>query len=251
MTGLRVSELAARAAVPPSTVRFYERTGLLRPARRAANGYRLFDESAVDDLALIGRAKGAGMRLEDIADVVAEWRGGSCRALKDRLRAHLTAELTRVSERTADLAVFRRTLETALGRLGSEQDPGPPAGQHDPGLNECGPGCGCDAALDANAAPADTAPISGALACSLGERELSARLAQWRALAAAAGSAERDGDVVRLRLHPDMLPAVTALVAAETGCCPQSRFTLEVRAGQLLLTAEIPGIGPELDAPHP
>lgn len=241
MTGLRVSELAARAAVPPSTVRFYERTGLLRPARRAANGYRLFDESAVDDLALIGRAKGAGMRLEDIADVVAEWRGGSCHALKDRLRAHLTAELTGVSERIADLAVFRRTLETALGRL---------AGEQDPGLNECGPGCGCDAALDANAAPADTAAISGALACSLGERELAARLAQWRALAAA-GSAERDGDVVRLRLHPDMLPAVTALVAAETGCCPQSRFTLEVRAGQLLLTAEIPGIGPELDAPHP
>src|ERR1700747_2594242 len=59
MTGLRVSELAARAGVPPSTVRFYERAGLLPAARRAANGYRLFDDSAVDDLALIGRVKGA------------------------------------------------------------------------------------------------------------------------------------------------------------------------------------------------
>ncbi len=38
--GLQVSELAERAGVAPSTVRFYERAGLLSPARRAANGYR-------------------------------------------------------------------------------------------------------------------------------------------------------------------------------------------------------------------
>jgi hypothetical protein len=33
--GLRVSELAERAGIAPSTVRFYERAGLLSPARRA------------------------------------------------------------------------------------------------------------------------------------------------------------------------------------------------------------------------
>ena len=66
--GLRVSELAERAGVTASTVRFYERSGLLSPARRAHNGYRLFDESALDELAFIQRAKGIGMNLEDIAD---------------------------------------------------------------------------------------------------------------------------------------------------------------------------------------
>lgn len=117
MAGLRVSELAARAGVPPSTVRFYERAGLLPTARRAANGYRLFDESTVDDLALIGRAKNAGMSLEDAAAVVAAWHGGSCPALKGRLEAHLSAELGRVSDQIADLAAFRRKLEGALDRL--------------------------------------------------------------------------------------------------------------------------------------
>jgi hypothetical protein len=48
--GLRVSELAERAGLAPSTVRFYERAGLLSPARRAANGYRVFDESALEEL---------------------------------------------------------------------------------------------------------------------------------------------------------------------------------------------------------
>ena len=36
MDGLRVSELAERAGVAPSTVRFYERARLLSPPRRAA-----------------------------------------------------------------------------------------------------------------------------------------------------------------------------------------------------------------------
>jgi len=71
--GLRVSELAERSGLAPSTVRFYERAGLLSPARRAANGYRVFDESALEELAFISRAKGIGMSLDDIADLVASW----------------------------------------------------------------------------------------------------------------------------------------------------------------------------------
>ena len=43
--------------------------------RQAANGYRVFDESAVDELAFISRAKGIGMSLEDIAVLPADRRG--------------------------------------------------------------------------------------------------------------------------------------------------------------------------------
>ena len=239
MTGLRVSELAARAGVPPSTVRFYERAGLLPAARRAANGYRLFDDSAVDDLALIGRVKGAGMRLDDIADVVAAWHGGSCRVLQDQLRAHLTAELSRSSEQLADLAAFRRKLEATLDRL--------TAHSADVDAHPCGPGCACDVVLSGDASCGEGAPLPG---CSLDERGLADRLVQWRAAAATARAAERDGDTVRFTLDPGMIPAVATLVADEADCCPQARFTLEVTAGQAFLIAEVPGIGAELDATH-
>jgi DNA-binding transcriptional MerR regulator len=234
--------------VAPSTVRFYERAGLLPEARRAPNGYRLFDKAAVDDLALIGRAKSTGMSLEEVADVVATWHDGSCRALQTRLREHLTAELGRVSAQIADLAAFRRKLEAALDRLMAR---GADPEARDPGLDRCGPGCGCGAVLGADAAPNDAVATNGALTCSLDEGGLADRLDQWRALAATAGSAERDGDTVRLTLESGMLSAVAALVAAEAGCCPQSRFTLQVSAGQTFLTADIPGIGAKLDAHHP
>lgn len=52
INGLRVAEWAERAGVAASIVRFYERAGLLPPARRAVSGYRIFDESAPEELAI-------------------------------------------------------------------------------------------------------------------------------------------------------------------------------------------------------
>ena len=68
-------------------MRFNERAGLLSPARRAASGYRVFDESALDELAFISQAKGMGRSLEDIAGPVASWSAGECRSLQARLLA--------------------------------------------------------------------------------------------------------------------------------------------------------------------
>jgi MerR family transcriptional regulator, copper efflux regulator len=48
----------------------------LSRARRAANGYRVFDESPLDELAFISRAKGIGMSLDDITDLIASWSAG-------------------------------------------------------------------------------------------------------------------------------------------------------------------------------
>lgn len=103
MNGLRVAELADRAGVAASTVRFYERAGLLSPARRAENGYRLFDESALEELAFIQRAKAIGMSLEDIAGLVAVWPSGSCQSLQARMRVHLARQISAVRGQRAGL----------------------------------------------------------------------------------------------------------------------------------------------------
>src|SRR5215471_21299746 len=120
MDGLRVAELAGRAGVAPSTVRFYERAGLLSPARRAVNGYRVFDESALDELAFISRAKSIGMSLEDIAALLATWPAGECRSLQARLRAFLAGRLGQVHEQVAELGLFERQLRAVLDRLSAQ-----------------------------------------------------------------------------------------------------------------------------------
>ena len=65
-----IGRLAQATGVSAKTIRFYEERGVLPPARRAANGYRQYDESDAQRLRikrtavgfLIGRAKrGVGL----------------------------------------------------------------------------------------------------------------------------------------------------------------------------------------------
>jgi DNA-binding transcriptional MerR regulator len=70
---MRISELAERAEVPVSTLRYYERIGLLPSPERLLNGYRVYDESAIEHLAFIGRAKRMGVPLEQVSELIELW----------------------------------------------------------------------------------------------------------------------------------------------------------------------------------
>ena len=76
------------------------------------------------------------------------------------------------------------------------------------------------------------------------------RIGQWKALAAAATSAERTAGAVLFVLPagPEMIATVTALCAAGTACCGQTRFLLDITAGQMTLTVGAPGTPGLLDA---
>lgn len=59
------AQLSALTGVNAETLRFYEKAGLLAPAR-AANGYRLYTEDDVKRLKLIRRALAAGFAIDRI-----------------------------------------------------------------------------------------------------------------------------------------------------------------------------------------
>lgn len=70
MTSLTISQLARRSGVPASTLRYYEKGGVIPPASRSDSGYRLYDEQALARLAFVQRAKALGIELNDLADLV-------------------------------------------------------------------------------------------------------------------------------------------------------------------------------------
>lgn len=65
-TEMEIGEVARRAGVRPSAVRYYEERGLIAPARRGAGRRRLYGVEAVERLALITFAKRIGFSLKEI-----------------------------------------------------------------------------------------------------------------------------------------------------------------------------------------
>jgi DNA-binding transcriptional MerR regulator len=63
---MKIGELARLSGVAASRIRFYEASGLLRPAERQVNGYREYAPDALTRLQIILRAQGAGFTLEEI-----------------------------------------------------------------------------------------------------------------------------------------------------------------------------------------
>jgi MerR family redox-sensitive transcriptional activator SoxR len=61
---LSIGEVAQRAGLRPSALRYYERSGLVRPPRRAA-GRRAYDASIFESLALIQLAQDAGFTVRE------------------------------------------------------------------------------------------------------------------------------------------------------------------------------------------
>lgn len=68
---LSIGELARRAGVPASTVRHYERRGLLQPGGRTGGNYRLYGPAELARLRFIRAARASGFRLADVGELLA------------------------------------------------------------------------------------------------------------------------------------------------------------------------------------
>lgn len=69
MSTVRIGEVAARAGVSVSLVRYYDRIGLLAPAERVS-GQRRYDESALRRLTVVDVAQRAGLSLDEIRELL-------------------------------------------------------------------------------------------------------------------------------------------------------------------------------------
>jgi MerR family redox-sensitive transcriptional activator SoxR len=94
---LTIGEVAARAGVAASTVRYYESLGLL-PEPQRSGGQRRYDEEVLGQLAFIGVAKAAGFKLSEVAELMGG--PGGEQGLSERLRS-LSAQ--RLPEAEAEL----------------------------------------------------------------------------------------------------------------------------------------------------
>ena len=108
---MKIGELAKRAGVSPSKIRFLETRGVLC-SERLANGYRDYSEEDVSSLQIILQAQSVGFTLEEIERTVRSQQL-SCADMLDRLKEKL-GELDR---HIAQSTTMRDRLAQMIGLL--------------------------------------------------------------------------------------------------------------------------------------
>ena len=104
---LTIGQVAKAAGVPTSTVRYYERAGLLRPAARTPGNYRLYSQSDLARLRFIRAAQATGFQLDDITKLLAPAPCGKVQALIEN-------RLEQVAGRMKELRRVQRVLRESL-----------------------------------------------------------------------------------------------------------------------------------------
>lgn len=118
---LSIGEAAAHSGVPAKTIRFYEEAGIIKPAQRGENGYRVYGEADVQTLHFIHRSRALGFRLKDVAELLELYRNRerASREVKKLALEHV-AELDR---KIAEMTHVRNTIAALAERCHGNHRP--------------------------------------------------------------------------------------------------------------------------------
>jgi DNA-binding transcriptional MerR regulator len=108
--------------VPTSTIRYYERLGLLRATGRLRSNYRAYDEASLERLRFIRIAKQTGFTLEDVSALL-ELRGRRNKPCGE-VQNMLERRLWDVEQRLEELQRMRAVLEESLAGCRASQREG-------------------------------------------------------------------------------------------------------------------------------
>ena len=148
---MKISELADHAGVTTSSIRYYERIGLLPTPSRTGNGYRDYDDDSLARVVFVTHAKRIGLTLEQISDLLPIWDGVNCPETHDQISKIVDSKRLEVLERIEELQAFAEQLATVHDSL---RDSPPPAA--------CRPDMSCCMPVDdQRAAPTPVAYLPG------------------------------------------------------------------------------------------
>ena len=110
-----IGELSRRTGVSTQTIRYYERIELLPDPRRAENSYRVYNDTDVERLQFVSRARQLDFSLDDIAEILAfrERNEAPCSVVM----AVMAQQVDEIDRRIADLIRLREEL-AQLHRIG-------------------------------------------------------------------------------------------------------------------------------------
>jgi Cu(I)-responsive transcriptional regulator len=116
-----IGKVAQMSGVPAKTIRYYESVGLLPTAKRAPNGYRRYDQRAVEVLRFVNRARSLGFSMKDVESLLELWANKE-RASRE-VRAIATEHIASIERKIAELETMRTTLTHLVHRCHGDDRP--------------------------------------------------------------------------------------------------------------------------------
>ncbi|URM88935.1 MerR family transcriptional regulator [Streptomyces sp. MRC013] len=107
-----IGEMARDSGLGVSTLRFYDRAGVLAPARvDPVSGYRWYAEEQVAEARLLARLRRAAMPLADIRLVLAGWSNEDTDLVRGLLQTHLRRLERGLSDARSEFSTLRSLLD--------------------------------------------------------------------------------------------------------------------------------------------
>ncbi|HRK19720.1 MAG TPA: Cu(I)-responsive transcriptional regulator [Hyphomicrobiaceae bacterium] len=107
---MNIGEAAAASGVSAKMIRYYEKSGLIRPATRTGTGaYRVYQDDDVHTLRFIRRARDLGFSVEEISHLLQLWHNRT-RASAD-VKQMALEKVADLKTRIAEMQAMARSLE--------------------------------------------------------------------------------------------------------------------------------------------
>jgi len=121
MAALRIGEAAKRTGVSAANIRYYEKEGLLAPALRQDNDYRLYSEADLHRLRFIRMCRAMDMSLDEVRTLLAldGQNAADCHAATSTIAAHLK----HVRQRLQELRALEKELQSLKALCDGHQAP--------------------------------------------------------------------------------------------------------------------------------
>lgn len=113
---MRIGELAKRAKLSPSKIRYYEGLGLLPQAERTVAGDRTYDATDLENVRFIDQARRLGYSINEINGLIGRSDRESC-AKPERVRA-LEAKLAEIDDHLASVRKRRAEVLALIDEIG-------------------------------------------------------------------------------------------------------------------------------------
>jgi MerR family transcriptional regulator, copper efflux regulator len=118
---MNISQAARSSGLSAKAIRYYEQIQLIQPAVRGDNGYRQYDEAAVEQFRFLARARDVGFDLQECRQLLGLQQDPTRHSHQaQQLVLHKCAKL---QQRIEQLTAMQHTLEAMARRCNGDEGP--------------------------------------------------------------------------------------------------------------------------------